>query len=224
MRPAKAGFALLRYRSAMTNLNTMKDADPLVKATYSIAEAQLEWMVLEQGQLPPSLRYLEEDREEVLDNETMAEAGPVGRTALSMEETGRITGFVRDFGSDDPTSGAVLAAATVVHLFEGHAAVSRWIDDVFVKEMLEKHGPDGEGHFLTTQQVPVEGFHDHAAAVHTTQEAGIGTISSTIVDFRIGRLLGVAYVVTPGESVHLDMAQELALTLERHMVSVILGG
>ena len=208
----------------MTNQTSPAEADPLVKATYSISEAELEYMVLDHAQLPGSLKYLEEDREEVLDNETMAEAGPVGRTALSMEEIGRITGFVRDFGSEDPTSGPVLAAATVVHLFEGHAAVSRWIDEVFVKEMLQKHGPDGEGNFLTTQEIKVDGFHDHAAAVHTTQEAGIGTISSTIVDFRIGRLLGVAYVVTPGEAVQLEMARELAMTLERHMVSVILGG
>ncbi len=207
----------------MTNLTTPPESDPLVKATYAMSEAELEWMVLDHAGLPPDLQDLEIAREEILDNESMAEAGPVGRTATSLEEVGRITGFVRDFGATDATSSQVLAAATVVHLFEGHAAVSRWIDDVFVKEMLEMHGPDGEGRFLSTEEIAVSGFHDHAAGVHTTQEAGIGTISSTIVDFRIGRLLGVAYVVTPGESVQREMAQELAHALERHIVRVVLG-
>ena len=48
-------------------------------------------------------------------------------------------------------------------------------------------------------------------------------VSSTIVDFRIGRLLGVAFVLTLGDDERLPQAEQAALALERRIVSYILG-
>ncbi|MDE2900970.1 MAG: hypothetical protein OXN15_08120 [Chloroflexota bacterium] len=55
------------------------------------------------------------------------------------------------------------------------------------------------------------------------QEGPKGPISSCVIDFRIGRLLGVAYVVTVGDRDRLGVVETLAKTLERHMMSVVLG-
>jgi hypothetical protein len=48
-------------------------------------------------------------------------------------------------------------------------------------------------------------------------------VSSTVVDFRLGRILGVVYVATLGNYTRLEMTQELGLALERKIVRVVLG-
>ncbi len=210
----------------MTNVKdqpTIPDEpDALAKATYSNTEEDLEWMVLDRHQLPAELSELELARDEVLDNETMASGGFGDHTTRSLRELGRITGHVREFATRSTTDD-IIAAATVVHLFEDHAAVSRWIFETFLKEFTEDPNPGGEGRFISAEEVQVSGFHDEAAAVYAVQEVPIGVVSSTIVDFRVGRLLGVAYVVGPGEDSHLELAQRLAHALERNIVGVVLG-
>ena len=54
------------------------------------------------------------------------------------------------------------------------------------------------------------------------QSSPEGPVSSTVVDFRVGRLLGVAYVVTLGNYTQQALTQRLGQTLERHMVQAIL--
>ena len=48
-------------------------------------------------------------------------------------------------------------------------------------------------------------------------------ISSTVVDFRLGRLLGVAFVGTVGEHERSDLAMKIGQSLEKRMVAVVLG-
>jgi hypothetical protein len=48
-------------------------------------------------------------------------------------------------------------------------------------------------------------------------------VSSTVVDFRVGRILGVAYVGSVGDHTRLEEATELGLALEQNLVSVVLG-
>jgi hypothetical protein len=82
----------------------------------------------------------------------------------------------------------------------------------------------GGGHLLTGVEVlDVSGFHDQAAALLAVQEVADGVLASTIVDFRVGRLLGVAYVVAKRDVVLKELAQDLGLRLERQMVRVTLG-
>jgi hypothetical protein len=44
-----------------------------------------------------------------------------------------------------------------------------------------------------------------------------------VLDFRLGRLLGVVYVVTSGDQNRLEVAGALGQELERHMVAVAVG-
>ena len=55
------------------------------------------------------------------------------------------------------------------------------------------------------------------------QGGGGGLISSTVVDFRVGRLLGVVFIGAVGAHERLDQVQQLGQTLEKRMVSVVLG-
>ena len=47
--------------------------------------------------------------------------------------------------------------------------------------------------------------------------------SSTVIDFRVGRILGVAFVGSVGDHQRLDLASELARSLEKRIVKVVLG-
>jgi hypothetical protein len=60
-------------------------------------------------------------------------------------------------------------------------------------------------------------------ALRVLQGGVTGLMSSTIVDFRVGRVLGVAIVGTVGDHGRLELAAELGLALEKRIVSVVLG-
>lgn len=203
----------------------------LLEATFAVEAAELEWMVLTRDQLPAEVSGFELLRESELDNETMAEHGAGERSARSLRELGRVTGYVREFAVHQgaPTLSAepaeLLLAATVVHLFDSRDAVGHWIDEVFVRDFRDRVGKEtSSGHLLTGVEVlEVSGFDDQAAALLAVQEVADGILASTIVDFRVGRLLGVAYAVAKRDVVLKELAQEMGLRLERQMVRVTLG-
>ena len=66
------------------------------------------------------------------------------------------------------------------------------------------------------------GFADQAVGLRVLQSSEPGPVSSTIIDFRVGRLLGVAYVATLGNCERLALVEQLAHTLERRFVQVAL--
>ena len=76
---------------------------------------------------------------------------------------------------------------------------------------------------VKAEPIPVKGFADEAVGLYTVQSTTAGLVGSTIIDFRIGRLLGVAYVVTMGDEHRLEPVRQLGLKLERKMISVVLG-
>ena len=69
----------------------------------------------------------------------------------------------------------------------------------------------------------IEGLHDYAASLLVVHEMPDAVLASTIIDFRLGNLLGVAYVVAKRDVTLLALAKELALALERQVVRVALG-
>ena len=188
-------------------------------------------MVQTRDQLPAEVSGFELLRESELDNETMAEHGAGERTANSLRELGRVTGYVREFAVHQgaPTLSAepaeILLAATVVHLFDNQDAVGHWIDEVFVRDFRDRVGKETSRDYLLTgvEGLKVSGFHDQAAALLAVQEVADGVLASTIVDFRVGRLLGVAYAVAKRDVALKELAQEMGLRLERQMVRVTLG-
>ena len=210
---------------------TREGSSSLLEATSAVVAADLEWMVLTRDQLPAEVSGFEMLRESEVDNGTMAEHGAGERTAHSLRELGRVTGYVRGFALHQgaPTLSAepaeILLAATVVHLFDNQDAVGHWIDEVFVRDFRDRVGKEtGSGHLLTGVEVlEVSGFDDQAAALLAVQEVADEVLGSTIVDFRVGRLLGVAYAVAKRDVVLKELAQEMGLQLERQMVRVTLG-
>jgi hypothetical protein len=186
-------------------------------------------MVLEQRDLPVALRNFLPMRNNLLDNGTMAQQGFPGSTAERFRALGRITGYLGEFAAPAPEGNKIpvgydLLAATVVHMFEDPEGVSRWIDEIFVGEFCA--WVDQELHpgqrLLTVERLTTRGFADQAVGLRVLQSSEPGPVSSTIIDFRVGRLLGVAYVATLGNCERLELVEQLAHTLERRFVQVAL--
>jgi hypothetical protein len=72
------------------------------------------------------------------------------------------------------------------------------------------------------QRLAFQGFADEAAGLRVLQSSPMGPISSTVVDFRLGRLLGVAYVATFGNYERQEIVARLGQALERKIVRVVL--
>jgi hypothetical protein len=76
---------------------------------------------------------------------------------------------------------------------------------------------------LLAQRLSFTGFADEVAGLRVLQSTENGPVSSTVVDLRVGRVLGVAYIATLGNYNRQELVQELGLTLERKIVRVVLG-
>jgi hypothetical protein len=205
-------------------------SEALNRATRSTGAADLPRMVLDVDELPPAFQGFQASRDGVLDNATMAEQGFPGNSAESFAALGRITGYVREFAAPVPRGEAIavgydLVAASVVHLFEDIRGVSRWIREVFLGQFESNAGQEihpGQ-HLLMVERLPFQGFSDEAAGLRVLQSGLQGPISSTVVDFRVGRLLGVVYVATFGNCERRDAVERLGHALERKIVRVVLG-
>ena len=198
------------------------------RASYSVTEGDLESMVLENKELPEEFQAHQMMREGELDNETMAEQGFADSTAQRFRQIGRVNGYMREFGptfSMAVLDGTNVVAATVAHLFNDPESVHNWMHDVFLKDFEERVGEGlSEGQQLVSvERLEPAGLFDEAVALKVLQGGSPGLFSSTVVDFRVGRLLGVAFVGTVGDHLRLDLASQLALSLEKRMVRVVLG-
>jgi hypothetical protein len=208
-------------------------AGELYRASQGVGEEDLPLMTLGLQDLPPLIRDFEVARDGVLDNATMSEQGFPGTTTEETNATGRITGFLREFAAvvdssnltPVPQVGADFIAGTVVHLFGDGDQVSRWMELNFVGEFQRQVGKDlgGELKLLAAEPVDFPGFSDTSAGMRTLQTTPIGPVSSTIVDFRMGRILGVAYLVSMGDVLRKDEVRQLGIELERKIVRVLLG-
>ena len=192
-------------------------------------EDDLQDMMPDLEELPGQFHGFQQTKDGPLDNAELAEGSFPGNTAESYHESGRITGHVREFVRPaEPVpfpDGADIVVCTTVHLFETPESVSDWISDVFLKQFEEQVGRDlpHEHRITEIERLQPQGFYDETAALRVLYDVSGEQVSSTIVDFRIGRLLGVAFVLTLGDSERLPQTEQAALTLERRMVTHILG-
>ncbi len=200
----------------------------LSQATYRISESDLEFMVLDKGDIPSAFSGYQVVREGVLDNEMMAEHGFSGSTPERFKKAGRINGFMREFG---PTAdmgvfdGFNFVGATVTHLFDEPGSVTNWMHDVFIKDFESNLGESvgNEQQLISLEHLDPNGLFDEAVSLKVLQGGATGLVSSTVIDFRVGRILGVAFVGAVGDHLRLEQATELALALERRIVRVVLG-
>ncbi len=200
----------------------------LSQATYRVSEADLEFMVLDRDDIPEEFRGYQVVREGPLSNDQLAEHGFAGSTPQRFQQVGRINGFVREFG---PTSnmqifdGFNFVGATVAHLFDAPESVSTWMHEVFVKDFEGNIGESvGSGaQLVSVERLDPAGLFDEAVALKVLQGGQHGLISSSVIDFRVGRILGVAYVGAVGDHLRLENALQLAQALEKRIVRVVLG-
>ena len=198
------------------------------RATYSVGEAALDLMVLEKAGFPEAFEGHQVIREGALDNETLAENGFDGSTAERFSQAGRVTGVMRELG---PTSNMAMSdgfdfmAASVVHLFDSPDSVHGWMHEIFLKDFEDRVGESvGQGHQLVSAtRLEPTGFFGEAVGLRVLQGGVDGLISSTVVDFRVGRLLGVVFIGAVGDHDRLDQVIQLGQILEKRIVSVVLG-
>ena len=201
----------------------------LDRASYGVTESDLEFMVLDHAELPQEFQSHEVAREGLLDNQTMAEYGFANSSSERFRGAGRVTGFMKEFGlrpSGQDSDGFNFIAATVAHLFDTPDSVTGWMHDIFLKDFEDHVGESiGEGHqLISVNRLHPTSFFDEAVALKVLQGGPAGLVSSTVIDFRVGRILGVAYVGTAGDHQRLELAAELGLALEKQIVKVVLGG
>ena len=200
----------------------------LVRATFDIHETDLPRMALAVEDLSPRYGEYTRTREEDLDNRKMAEHGFPGASEERFREIGRIGGFVREFWSDSVSpevDGADVLIGSVAHLFDTPEGVYEWMHEVFLRDFNDNVGSDaGDGQVLVaSDRFPPEGFFDEAVGLRASYDRQGQPITATIVDFRVGRILGVTYVATIGHHIRADEAMELGISMEQAIVSVVLG-
>ncbi len=207
-------------------------SESLYRASRNMQDADLSRMVLTKEDLPAEMAPFELARDGDLDNETMADHSFPGSTTEEIRATGRISGYISEFMNTDdsgllspPEDGHDLVAATVVHLFNDMDEVDSWMTNKFLGEFKAHVGRDlGRGQqLIRADELDFNGFADKSVGLHTLQTSDFGLVSSTVVDFRIGRILGVAYLVTAGDVERQDQVKELGALLERRIVSTLLG-
>ncbi len=200
----------------------------LERATFRVSEPDLEYMVLGKDDLPAELQGYQQVRAGTLDNENMAAHGFPGSTAARFRQAGRISGYLREFGptaSMNIHDGFNFVGTTVAHLFDTPESVSGWMRQVFLKDFEDNVGESvGEGHqLISVERRQPEGLFDEAVGLKAVQGGPQGVVSSTVIDFRVGRILGVAFVGAVGDHDRLELAGQLARALEKKIVQVVLG-
>jgi hypothetical protein len=205
-------------------------SEALNRATRSIREGDLPRMVLELDELPPEFQGFHPSHDGLLDNATMAEQGFPGNSAERFAALGRIMGYVREFAAPVPRGEVILvgydlAVATVVHLFEDAPGVSCWMREIFLEQFEANAGQEihPDQHLLMVERLPFRGFSDEAVGLRVLQSGPQGPVSSTVVDFRVGRLLGVVYIAAFGNCERQAIVERLGHALERKIVRVVLA-
>ena len=201
----------------------------IAQATYNITDQSLENMALDLNNLPDELSGFSPFRESVLNNKLMASHGFPGNTEDNYNAAGRMTGYLREFASPSAIpkreDGQNIVAATVIHLFENEDSAASWMTNVFVKQFKDNVGREvGEDQKLVAvEELEIEDFYDRAVGIRAVQDGVDGILSTTVIDFRIGRILGVSFVVTVGDHGRTELTTMLGLELERNIVRELLA-
>lgn len=199
----------------------------LERATFRVTEQDLEFMTLESGELPPEFQGYQPVRVGVLSNAELARHGFAGSSTTRFRQAGRLSGYRREFGPTANMSiydGFNFVGASVTHLFDQPESVSGWMHNIFLKDFEDNVGESvGEEQLIAAERLTPSGFFDEAVALKAVQGGPYGVLSSTVIDFRVGRILGVAFVGAVGNHDRLELTEQLALALERKIVQVVLG-
>jgi len=196
--------------------------------TYDTDISKLESMVLDLEEISIYLSGLRVVNEGILTNRQLAESGFHGDTESYFLNQGRKTGFMREFGIrnlEKMSDGDDFVIGCVAHSFEDDRSVNDWMEQVFLKRFVDRIGEliGVNQKLLDVKEILSEHFFDHSLAVHLIEEGPEGEVSFTIIDFKIGTLLGVCFVGTKGRHSRMELCEQIGLALEQKMVTYLLG-
>lgn len=203
-------------------------ANRIAQATFGLDERHLPDLALLAEDLPEPYLGYRLRREGEMDNRRMAERGFPEATEERFAAAGRVSGYMREFGPPPPelaADGVDFAVGSVAHLFGSPESAGEWMRDVFLADFFANAGSEvGGGQTLArVERLEPQGFYDDAVALKTLHHGSGHTISSTIIDFRVGRVLGVTFVATVGDYQRLDEATRLGIAMEQLIVAVSLA-
>ena len=191
---------------------------------------QLAAMTLELPELPPEFRSYHRARSGPVDNARIAWQSFHNTTAADVQRQSRQGGYIKEFAATaevELDDGLNLAVATSVHLFDRPESVAAWLRDQFLGQFAKLAGqPLGSrgAQLISARPLPdPAGFYDRCAALKAVQGGPGGVFSASIVNFRLGRLLGCALIGVLGDHDRAEPAADLARRLERNMVRTLLN-
>ena len=202
-------------------------SDSIVRATFELGEDDLPSLALSEGEAPPPYDEYKLVREGALDNATLAQHGFSGASEERYRDAGRIGGYLREFVAPSArldVDGLDALSASVAHLFDAPESVSLWMRDIFLKDFADNVGAelDNGQRLVAVEEVRPAGFFDEAVGLKAVHHGSGRTISSTVIDFRVGRVLGVVFVATVGDHLRLEEATALGIAMEKKIVAAAL--
>lgn len=209
-----------------------KVEDRIAQMTLSVSPDALRQMVLDLPLLPSELRRFELLQEAAIDNHTLANRSGGRDTIESLTEAGRLDGYHMSFAVEQGSStlaeepADLLEVSTSVHLFEKPDDVRGWIENSFIKRLRDSVGhEDQQGQRITgVELLSPSGFHASCGGLLILQDVPGGELATTVVEFELGRILGVATAVAKVDLSYLNLVNQIGLELERQIVRVVLGG
>ena len=202
--------------------------DPVHRATERLGEADLPALVLGPSELPEELGPMAVEGENVLDNDDLiANLFPELSPHTLRHDLGRLSGYVRRFAAVEagpPAEGAIVAVGATSHLYETPDNVARWVTEIFPGRFESKVGQSLAGRFLhRCDRFSPRGLSDLTQGMEIMGEASGIMTTQVIIDFRVGRVLGVVFVHASGDVARRAQAEQLAKAQEAKIVRISLG-
>jgi hypothetical protein len=122
--------------------------------------------------------------------------------------------------------GTDIAVATLVDLFDSGEAITHWMTQVFISDMEKSVGKyvELDQEMLSAVRCKPEGLADESAEMHVFHKPSPWEISSTAVDFCVGRLLGVVFCITFATVQCRNETRHVAKNVENKILKAVLGG
>ena len=98
------------------------------------------------------------------------------------------------------------------------------MEEIFIIQFLDNIGHEvGENQKLVAvEKLEIDDFYSRSVGVRAIQDGEEGVLSTTVIDFSLGRLLGVSFIVTVGDHGRTELVTNLGLELERNIVRELL--